>query len=368
MSFYNFLRFISIVVLWIGCVEPEQDAGELIRVDLTEDKITKAGIINIIPLETGNESLFSEAKRVALVDTTIFILDQLKRKNLLGFNNRGAFLRALPVGKGVGEVMQPVDFVYDAGRSTIKVFDAALMRTTDFDLNMSPLTSTDYDSRYIRSFRQLADRQWLVHYQTNEVISDEIYSYLVYSPDFKTCTDTILVDRYDHKSMMLSNSISRENAEVLFCRPYDQRIYTYQNGEVAVKYQIQFDRFNITPDHIEEGVEVMQGLFRKGELINMVGDIINNDRFFACTFSLKRKRFYVIYDKVEKKVGITPDTSVLPYGLLKSTRADREFVLLVEPEELHNYADQAGLDLELYNSADVKGGDNPVLVVFEPGS
>ena len=357
------MLFLFGAIFSISCNDNSNNSAQTtIKVDLSDSVKAKISIDKIIPLETLETSLFVRVKRISIIDSLIFILDDRGKKSLLAFDINGQWIKALTKGRGPGEVMRPVDFYIDKEQNTIMLYDAQTMRFSTYDYNLDLREARECPNFFLRSFTRLEDKRWLLHYQTNLAMNDSIYSYLLYSQDFTTCTDTLLPDIYEHKSMMLNNSISREGLHPLFCRPRDQNIYTLFNGQLRSQYYIDFGPLNITDDLRKRGQSAFLANFREGKVVTMVGNPINTNEYFACTFSTKGEPFYFVYSKKAAKVVLTTDRNILPYGQLKCSVNDNTFVLVVDPDDFIDfYSDKTR---ELPTNYTIHESDNPVLVFF----
>ncbi len=145
----------------------------------------------------------------------------------------------------------------------------------------------------------------------------------------------------------------------------DQNIYKFDtiNGEVSVKYHLDFGNFNLTQKDIEKGYdEFVMKKSLQGRLAKVLGDIINTKELFIVSVAFRQKQEYIIYSKETEKVRTSLATRDLPYGVIKGITDDNEVIMAVEAIDLLKFIEETGYD---YPAENIREDDNVFLLLVK---
>ena len=96
-------------------------------------EIKKVEILDIIQLETKEESLLGTISKVQQVDDQWFVSSMSK---LFVFNSRGEFIHTIgEIGNGPGEISEVMDFWIDSDQKQIVILDTSGRKIVIFNLN-----------------------------------------------------------------------------------------------------------------------------------------------------------------------------------------------------------------------------------------
>jgi hypothetical protein len=365
------LTLFLILFFLFGCsAEKEEKTIQKIPIEINtnEKNNRKINIEKIIPLETKKEALFGRPSRITMTDNRIIILDDRGRAALFLFDEKGIFLGKTKKGKGKGECLSPSDYYYDNTTKEIQVFDLGNKKMLYYDLNLGVKSTKKIENNlFFRNFNKLKNGEWLVHYQ-NQLRGDrndrKIYSFLKYSADFQTITAPLLPDDIvEHRQLFVINPMSREQDEVLLCRPFDQYLYGFgEENKIAKQYFIDFGDYSITQADIEKGRSHIYSLKKKGERVTVLGDVIHNGAYVACSFVYNQDSQYFIYNKKTKETICSVSLTTLPYGVLKGMKDKNTFILLVKAIDLKTFA--ADNDIVFEELTTIHDEGNDIIVLF----
>jgi hypothetical protein len=91
--------------------EREYNFGEMIKT------------IDVLPLETADESLLSTITNIVVSDSNIYVHDEYKGGRIVIFNNKGNFVKIIPQGQGPGEIVALKHIAFDADKNELIVFN-----------------------------------------------------------------------------------------------------------------------------------------------------------------------------------------------------------------------------------------------------
>jgi len=282
------------------------------------------------------------------------------------FDRQGNFIKKTINGKGPGECLGPADYYLDEKNRSIQLYDVSADRFLFFDMDLNHQKSESVGSNiFFRNFTKSPTGNWIVHYQSQlrGEPQSTIYSYLNYSPDFKRVNDQLLPsNNIQHRKLLMENPISREDTTPLFCRPFDQTIYILdEDDNLHPKYYLDFGKLNITAKDFKAETGEVYELMRSGDRVTLLGNLINHPDYFSCSFIYRQQPHYVIYNKQSKKSVISFNINQLPYGQLKGITENGEFILLVNPLDLIDFAKRNDVSFGRLNEIEKEGNDFIIL-------
>ncbi len=80
----------------------------------TFDFGSKVAEVKIVKLETTNESLLDEIRKVIITDSFIYIFDDFQGGGIVVFEKDGKFIKRIPNGRGPGELIRLYDIAFDS--------------------------------------------------------------------------------------------------------------------------------------------------------------------------------------------------------------------------------------------------------------
>ncbi|MCP4179295.1 MAG: 6-bladed beta-propeller, partial [bacterium] len=151
MGVKRFIIFLITCVVCFAC--QKEDITPAISVDLENNKnIPTINIGNIIPIESVQNSIIGEIRSLSFAEDNIYILDTDYSKSLYQFNLNGRFRNKTILGKGPGELIDPIDFYIDSDNEQIMIWDATLKQMNRFDMDLNYLSNSK-ENLVLRNFR-----------------------------------------------------------------------------------------------------------------------------------------------------------------------------------------------------------------------
>ncbi|MCE7057506.1 6-bladed beta-propeller [Algoriphagus sp. AGSA1] len=144
MKVHSFsLKVITVVLLSVSCKgKVEKDVSETYEgaytIKLDRDvseysEISKVEVLDIIQLETNEESLLGNISKAQKVDEQWFVGSMSK---LFVFNSNGEFIHTIGnIGAGPGEISEVMDFWIDSEQKQINILDSGGRKIVIFNLN-----------------------------------------------------------------------------------------------------------------------------------------------------------------------------------------------------------------------------------------
>ncbi len=233
-----------------SCAENEKNNLPTIKVDI-QKKYPKGEFKDyfsssiLIPLETTNNSLFSNIDRISLTNDKIFILDK-RLGSILIFDNKGTFLNKIQnIGNGPEEYTRLMDFTVNADNKELILLTNGPNKILKFN----------YKGQFI-----------------NEIKANDYYTNIGYKNNkllfvYKNKEKGKLFQEFDQKTKKKKNYIEMDDFDVFFWLlqsryPYitsskntlitslnSEIIYKYDNKGFHPEYKIDFGK-NKVPDNI----------------------------------------------------------------------------------------------------------------------
>lgn len=210
----HFLPFLFLCLSGLSCNRQPISNHPILRVSLEEKEISIADFfqkIEIIPLATSDESLFSEIDKLIVHDSTIFLFD-LRQNTLYRFDTQGHFLDKIHrVGRGPQEYLMAYDFVLNPEQETVHLLNP-----------MGWIHEYDYNGTFVERHRLPKPPTSYIHFE-------------ILDPDH-----LVIWSREHEKGMGGINIVDRENLTVLRddfpysglwgALSYGPNFYAYRDG------------------------------------------------------------------------------------------------------------------------------------------
>lgn len=253
------------------CSKPVSPVSELVQITIDPDKVENyidispmlSDSIDIIPLETTDESLLSNIGRLIFHKGHFYILDGTRR-GIFVFDEKGRFVRKIgKQGGGPGEY------------SSILFFD--VMGDSLFVSSMLEFKSFIYDLPTGKLIKQLSHR---VSHVDGFSLNENIYLITNYGKveqeNFNLCQLDLSTGKSVEKFMPFDEKLAdfssyglanytgsyKDTTYILF--PYNDTIYQMTQAEVVPAYKINFTARNLPKDMLPIDVKKRRIIAEKG--------------------------------------------------------------------------------------------------------
>lgn len=291
-----------------GCSKKtEKRENTIISVDIEKDqKISFSDLfshIELIPLETDQQSLIRGIRKLIMYEDIFYVFDYNKAE-ILRFDASGNYLSKISNrGEGPQEYVNIGDFEIDAGAKTISLLSAVNNSMYEFDL------SGNFKSKY--KLPEIAGAYKCFRSINNDTMVFFTFDYnnriKFYSKDKKKIIKELLpekeniLNRFAYNEFPYSNYLHRASSNNLFIIDNDCTI--------NIGYSWDFGSLNNTKSQIKNIEKIssneLQFYFLKlinSELINQI--IIlhgGNSRFLFSQIWRKGRHINIFHDKIENK-------------------------------------------------------------------
>ncbi|TKG94553.1 6-bladed beta-propeller [Puteibacter caeruleilacunae] len=246
------LTYTLMLLLAIACGKPQQQVADNVEtIQFKFDGKNPAydevfSKTEIIPLETNGDCLINTINQMEVWDGKFFILDW-KQNTLLVFSDQGKYLNKIgSIGRGPGEYIRPRYFFIDKEKKLVNVFDAPMRKIMCFR-QTGELVKEIHLNNYLRAVGKTATGYWgFCPNQKNGDVDKEASKYV----KFMTFNAKGDVDKYVKGEKCIdqlnySNNYIPDVADggVSFVEPYAPHIYSMKNGEITVKYKVDYSGY-----------------------------------------------------------------------------------------------------------------------------
>ncbi|MEM7108593.1 MAG: 6-bladed beta-propeller [Bacteroidota bacterium] len=365
--------YLSFHFIFVTCSSVEESASQQ-TISINVDSIREYQMheifsnINLIPLETTEESTISEIKKLIFHEGKYYVLDY-RAKAIFRFDASGRFLSKFQkIGKGPGEYLGIDDFIinpYSGNLEILQVDGIVIVYTLEgefvkrFSIG-SEVRSTQFFhivSEDIIAFlsEYTENRLWLYSRSKNQVIKKlhEVPLFVGSDTPFKSINSPF----YKHSKVMN------------FSEPHTRRVYTISLNGYSLKYAWDFGNdFDISMfpqgQTIEENVEFWQKSTK--DYVSYFRYNLENDELIITFFAYNESYNLLLYKKESKtyrivknfKEGAVPD-------LIDFINEDKGVYSCVMAEDLHHFINEDVLsekDKALWHRIDDL--ENPVIVQY----
>jgi hypothetical protein len=321
--------------------------------------------IEIIPLQTNNETFIKDVNKLLFVNNKYFILDK-DQKCIFIFDKNGNLISKInKYGKGPGEYNLISDFELNRFTNCIEVLNP-----------QGIINSYDSTGKFINSYK-LPIRGRGVHYFKN--ISPDIVAFyskseqkniILYSKrGLKVINTFFEVPKVVRFSPLQSSGspFSQFEDKILFYQGFTNDVFELNEIGLKIRYSWDFKLNNINIDKLPEKMEIPK--FVKYLLSNdFVHSYLYNYENSNCIFTRflcgeiwynliydKNKKTYFLYEKFLEKISPPHSTILAPQGV----------ITVVQPLQINKYLNSEILDEEnLTKLKNIKATDNPILVYY----
>ncbi|MDR2423801.1 MAG: 6-bladed beta-propeller [Prevotellaceae bacterium] len=269
------MKYTTILILLLcmqfSCMEkhhinmntPVISMDNLIELDITESFkglenleqqfITILGEHRLVLLETTDDCLIGEIKKVTLTDSLIFVLDAFLANKLFVFNADGKFIRHIGSrGQGPGEYIQATDFHYDKYTKEVIIYDQFKHQMLYFDLNGNFIRTKLHNIRFVNFAK--TKNEYVYKLLDNRHIPEIEDCYAAMGTDSTEVVYAAL-PRFEMNFYTGFTLNVLNDSIVSFARPFRDTIYHYSNGILYPKYHIKFPEKTKLPANVEKQVD-----------------------------------------------------------------------------------------------------------------
>ena len=360
--------FIGVLALALGaCSKQVKENSNVIQVDIENVQPMNLAdfveSIQLVPLETTDESLIKRIERMVIQDGKIYIQNDLQ--DVLVFDENGKFLLSTAQKRGQGPedyfMMMSMDVTNDG---LISIYEGFRIREYDMDLNLV----NSYFPQLPDSIHSALEKRKHIK------LDDDIYLFRdnEYTSYYSASKDSVLSIKHEHyhpKSCAIVNNLRllEHEGEIYFSPSYIcDTLYRVNTAEHRMEPVIAFhseEDINLDkmPDDMtfQYYVEYMMNT----EKMFMLDKVHLSHADFCFMANVKDKKGGVVYrDKHGKvKVYYQKDTQSFP---VPHAVYENKLVFAAMPEYIEEM-DMTLVDAEsLERIKDLKEDDNQVLVIY----
>lgn len=335
----------------------------------------------LIFLETNENCLIGEIKKVYLTDSLIFILDSFRTNKLLLYDKKGKFIKQISKrGGGPGEYTEVTDFYFDKTNKHIIIFDQFKSSLMYFSTQGEFLKSKKQLFRYIE-FCKLGDQYIYKNLLENGHI-----------PEINQCSMTIGTDSVPFKSVCLpmleldyiNGKLQKLNdSTVSYSIPFCDTIYHYKNKILSAQYVLEIPSKRKLPTDFQNisgnSYNKFRELFPASEYTLFHGYFLENVNHLQFDIVSYENTYTFIYNKQTKELigginSVSPnDGSLLDIlSFHKPISMGNEcFISSISAQTIYKYIennrnpDKSKVLASIPRLLDVQADDNPILFIFK---
>ena len=337
--------------------------------------------VEIIPLETTEESLLKSASKVIVTDYIYYLSFPF---DLYIYDLNGKFLKLLPLGQGPGELTQVMDFqVMENG--DLFVLDYKAINQYDALGNFIKDHKFRTESLYINPdkfgwFNENNYHLWVEGSLEFNVESQNEFFHLHQIKNGKL--DSSFQKAFS--STFSSNKFTKAGGSYLLSpSDYDNYIYEITESKAPTrKYFIDFGEFNVDKSELQYGFnrESRDRNFQKirSSFSSSITNFIVIENYIYFQFVHDGKYQYVFFHTVEEAFYSSPsDASLidetLPFRIIGHYEKDKKILAIGNPQELLRLLEKNNITLKPTNLLDkrdietlsrMEKEDNPYLILL----
>ncbi|MBT32253.1 MAG: hypothetical protein CMO01_21535 [Thalassobius sp.] len=346
------------LILLFSCTKEIDDNIIKLEIDINENTIDEQlslKIDKLIPLQTIEESLFGDLHSLKVFDQKFYLFDRYKGKSLFVFDFNGNFINKTKLGKGPGELIEPISFFIDEKKDQIVVYDQSLSNLFAYDLDLNFISNTKYSGGVgINSIDLLDNRGYLVRTHFSD------FAYALLDSSFNT-KEKFIPDKEYPAGQDLLNMYSSNGSRYLIIAPHDYYIYEYASNLCVKKFFLDFGTYNLDDEEISR--RRVWPLVNSGKKVTAPLGISESESYvwFYVVFDREIKNF--LYDKSNGK--IIHLNEIFKKNKLPKTRIigidNNSFIGLINPLDLLAFQHNTGRKLV---DGEINQDQNSLLIKF----
>lgn len=372
----NICEFIF-VALFVSLVSCSQEAKETASVDFARKQGVKMSDLisdySIVPLETHEDNLISDASIVRIYENNIYVMDCFSQnKGIYVFDLQGKYKGKIgSVGGGPGEYIMPMSLAIDDINGRVVVRDVALNKLLCYDSKTFKFIKEQSLAFYADCLEFLKD-ETVVWYVGSGCANLENYQNHIQVTDLQGNVLESYIPRKEFPKRSMYNVMTyfhKYAGKLFFHHPFSNVIYSINNGAepVVAEYLLSCDNLTFpTEDYvIENRNEIIKQLERDGYV--QFFDLQENSEKILCYFGTSATNYIGVYSK-ENREGvytaiddIEDDMGIMKFVRPKTVYGDH-FVSVVYTEALDSLPNSSVLKPYLNGEGD---NGNPFVLFYK---
>lgn len=340
-----FIIFLGcILYIFTSCKENksnliEDDTAEYIKLSGNENCIDTVYFesVKLVPLETNEFSLIRSIDRIATDDKNLFIFDKTL-STLFIFDISGKYVDKIDdKGNGPGQYVLLYDFSLDKINKQLILYGDPLRKLLYFN----------YQGEFVRE-KKIEGSNGVKEFSS----SDED----IYMLNYEEINSTCYLEKRNKKSLKFEdcllqksniedfskyykgNSLTSSNNFINVTRRFDNNIYRIKDGQISVRYNIDFGRLNFPLNFLEEGYpwKELESVFEDNKYVHTIVNVQENEKYLI--FATNHSGFYT-YNKESKvlkkhRFFMNTEYDISSSRMLNIENSDR-IAFLITPLYLH---------------------------------
>jgi hypothetical protein len=387
------LTIIILGVIIISCnSKKEAPITSIIKVspsyinNQTEDYEKFIKKVTFIPLETDPQCLISKIDQLYIGSDGIFVLDGMQ-KDIFRFSLDGKFINRIgTTGRGPGEFLNPVHFVVNEKQNVILINDRRQMKILKYSLD-GKFIDEIRTNIYFTLFLTAGNNEYWIYMINEEFNNDEkpTLNFLKINKNGKVI-DKIYGVNYIPLAWCDGTKLSDHQAgpQSSFVLSLNENIYSFEDGEIRIKYKIDFQKANLSDDKLKMFSNKFEGRRKNLEMAEKLWTksargyhhFIETEQWIYFMYSLNGKGSIVLYNKVTNN---TIDMPKLVYNengwetFFQCQFAKGNLLYsIIHPLTLRNLFDNeknrySNNRLRSFSKTfqNIKDDDNPIIICYE---
>jgi len=252
--------------------------------------------VDIIPLETSEESIIKRIEKVIEFDNKYFI--QNSNRNILVFNSNGVFIKSIgKSGRGPGELAYIVDFQINHYSNNIEILEAT-GNLMVFDLNGEYLHNYSVPTREVSAFTIINEDLIMFSHNRSDcgisVFSRKnnkiIQKFFEFSEDF-----------FLNHPFAVKSHFYKYNNEFFLHHSYMNKLYKYENNTLNLFLEFNFGNHNFNAESYRWPQDLPYdkylNILKDGEYVFGFHNEFQTDRYIFILAYFKSDEIAIIYDK-----------------------------------------------------------------------
>lgn len=387
MRFFYYLVFFFYFLISFSCGKKTEQTSDNISVDNqkeSENILMDFAIdtVGIVQLETKANSLISDwVDQVILTHDRILMINVAPECKISIFDKEsGKFInKILAEGEGPGEFTRFSYVTYNFYNNTIEIFSSFQRKALFFDKNGSFISEKPQhllaDSKtYTSKFNCV----YTCNTSSNSEFSGMHNSHRIVIQDLKTNQYNYFYP-ISNKELSMVHLMTPYNfytfgKQLIWHENFNPSILSISNDQVSEKYNIEFQKNQMTSSFLEKSSEhsSMVEIFTENKIPFLNSFFLETEKYCVFTYEYDQSIKIAIYDKRKKNVVINTSRILcekwklaLPVPIHMS---DQSLVFLINAEDFQGLI-KSHLNPSLlpkkFLDLNVKSNDNPVLVTLK---
>lgn len=375
----KYMTYLALAIGLFSCYESKKVADDFSIKEYTlNSDINKSPLADtvfmkmnqIVRLESINDSsLIRKIDRLYKSGNRLFIFDRSQNKIVL-FNLDGKYINSINrLGRGPGEYVGLIDFCVDEGRKQILLLCHQPYKILWFDFDGNLLKEKKTEDLY----KQISTDSQYIYCTKSEISSsrNDEHEFVIMNCEGDLIKDDMEIRKKISNKLFTQGNFLTKSQEILYSRRFENYIYTVSEGGVSPKYKIDFAKYSLPEDLINQYANEFEfgKSCRENNYIYTMNNIVDNDNFLL----FKINGGFVVIDKntgsslianivLNTKYGVSVDymplegsergkiAGVINVEFLNQIKANAQHI---ENEHLRNLVSKVSED------------DNPILVLYD---